>query len=390
MIAEIISVGTELLMGQVVNTDAQHIAQSLAPLGYKCLYQITVGDNKKRLEDVIFTALERSDIVLFTGGLGPTDDDLTKETVASALGMTCVPFPEEEKRITERFVSMGRQMTPNNLKQARFPEGSIILPNPFGTAAGCILEKNGKAAILMPGPPRELFPMFDNHVIPYLEKRSNRHLYSEKLQFFGIGESKLTYELRDLIEKQTNPTIASYVKLGETMLRITAECGSDEEGKRIVSPVVKEIVSRMGKYIYSMCGETMEQACVSALKKTQKTVGIAESFSGGSVCASLSAADQDLSVLKEGHIFFSEKLIRTAEEMAESIREHSGADYGLGVCQAPSSPKISFAITDGKNITRRDLALQGDFERNRTLTVLHALDMLRRTVLDLEQLDSIL
>ena len=166
MIAEIVSVGTELLMGQVVNTDAQFIAQRLAPLGFQVFYHTTVGDNVKRLTAVVHQAVERSDVVVFTGGLGPTDDDLTKDTVASALGLTVEPIPEEVERLKKHFETRGYDFTPNNLKQASFPKSAYILPNAFGTAPGCIMTAGDKTAILLPGPPRELFPMFQNHVMP--------------------------------------------------------------------------------------------------------------------------------------------------------------------------------------------------------------------------------
>ena len=177
MIAELICVGTELLMGQVLNTDAQYIAQSLAPSGIDLYHQSVVGDNPKRLTEAVQTALSRADVVILSGGLGPTDDDLTKETVAAALGKELVLFPEEWDRIVNYFASRGRTVAPNNKKQAMFPKDGIILPNPKGTAPGCIMEADGKCAILLPGPPRELFPMFRDYVMPYLLKRSGHRLY---------------------------------------------------------------------------------------------------------------------------------------------------------------------------------------------------------------------
>jgi nicotinamide-nucleotide amidase len=243
MIAEIVSVGTELLMGQVVNSDAQFIAQRLAPLGFQVYYHTTVGDNVKRLTAVVHQAVERSDVVVFTGGLGPTDDDLTKETVAAALGLTVEPIPEEVERIKRYFEERGYAMTPNNYKQASFPRGSVILRNDFGTAPGCIMRAEDKTAILLPGPPAELFPMFLNHVMPYLERMSGNKLYSRELRIFGMGESSVTYKLRDIIESQTNPTVAPYVKTGEVTLRVTALCKDEEEGAAFARPMIDEIVS---------------------------------------------------------------------------------------------------------------------------------------------------
>ena len=287
MIAEIVSVGTELLMGQIVNTDAQFIASHLAPLGYRALYQVTVGDNPARLTGVVQSALARADVVLFTGGLGPTDDDLTKETVAQALGLEMAVVPEEEARLRAYFASRGREMTPNNLKQARFPAGSIILPNPNGTAPGCIMEAGGKAAILMPGPPRELYPMFRDHVLPYLEKRSGVRLHSRELRIFGMGESEVTYRLRDLIAAQTNPTIAPYVKTSEVTLRVTAQCRSDAEGERLVAPVIDTILARLGSIVYSTNGESLPALCVRLLLRQGATLAVAESCTGGMLASSI-------------------------------------------------------------------------------------------------------
>ena len=230
MIAEIICVGTELLMGQIVNTNAQFMAEKLAPLGVDLYRQQVVGDNPQRLTEAVLTALDRSDVVLFSGGLGPTEDDLTKETVAAALGLELVLYPEEWDRIVERFKGFGRKPAPNNKKQAMVPATCCtILPNPRGTAPGCLMEKDGKAAILMPGPPRELRPMFTDYVMPYLEQRSGHRLYTHMLRIFGKGESDVEYELKDLIDSQTNPTLATYCETGEVKLRITAQAKTDAE-----------------------------------------------------------------------------------------------------------------------------------------------------------------
>lgn len=217
-------------MGQVTNTNARFIAECLAPSGIDLYHQSVVGDNPKRLTELIRTALHRADVVILSGGLGPTDDDLTKETAAEALGLSLTFYPGEWARIEAYFAKTGRTPAPNNRKQAMFPRPCRILPNPNGTAPGCIMEKDGKAAILLPGPPRELEPMFRDHAMPYLLERSGHKLYSRELRIFGIGESDVTYRLDDLMKAQTNPTIAPYAKTGEVTLRITARCGSAAEG----------------------------------------------------------------------------------------------------------------------------------------------------------------
>lgn len=411
MIAEIVSVGTELLMGQIVNTDAQFIASHLAPLGYRALYQVTVGDNPARLAGVVQSALARADVLLFTGGLGPTDDDLTKETVAQALGLEMAVVPEEEARLRAYFASRGKEMTPNNLKQARFPTGSIILPNPNGTAPGCIMEADGKAAILMPGPPRELYPMFRDHVLPYLEKRSGVRLHSRELRIFGMGESELTYRLRDLIAAQTNPTIAPYVKTSEVTLRVTAQCQDDAEGERLVVPVIDAILARLGSIVYSTNGESLPALCVRLLLRQGATLAVAESCTGGMLASSIVDIPGCSACFLEGAVTYangakvrrlgvSEGTLATdgavslacAQQMAEGLRAAAGVTYALattgiagpdgGTAEKPVG-LVYVALAGPGRTEVRKLCLSGDRARIRTATTLHALDLLRRSLLGL-------
>lgn len=411
MIAEIVSVGTELLMGQIVNTDAQFIASHLAPLGYRALYQVTVGDNPARLAGVVQSALARADVLLFTGGLGPTDDDLTKETVAQALGLEMAVVPEEEARLRAYFASRGKEMTPNNLKQARFPTGSIILPNPNGTAPGCIMEADGKAAILMPGPPRELYPMFRDHVLPYLEKRSGVRLHSRELRIFGMGESELTYRLRDLIAAQTNPTIAPYVKTSEVTLRVTAQCQDDAEGERLVVPVIDAILARLGSIVYSTNGESLPALCVRLLLTQGATLAVAESCTGGMLASSIVDIPGCSACFLEGAVTYangakvrrlgvSEGTLATdgavslacAQQMAEGLRAAAGVTYALattgiagpdgGTAEKPVG-LVYVALAGPGRTEVRKLCLSGDRARIRTAATLHALDLLRRSLLGL-------
>lgn len=411
MIAEIVSVGTELLMGQIVNTDAQFIASHLAPLGYRALYQVTVGDNPARLAGVVQSALARADVLLFTGGLGPTDDDLTKETVAQALGLEMAVVPEEEARLRAYFASRGKEMTPNNLKQARFPTGSIILPNPNGTAPGCIMEADGKAAILMPGPPRELYPMFRDHVLPYLEKRSGVRLHSRELRIFGMGESELTYRLRDLIAAQTNPTIAPYVKTSEVTLRVTAQCQDDAEGERLVVPVIDAILARLGSIVYSTNGESLPALCVRLLLTQGATLAVAESCTGGMLASSIVDIPGCSACFLEGVVTYangakvrrlgvSEGTLATdgavslacAQQMAEGLRAAAGTTYALATTGiagpdggTPEKPVglVYVALAGPGRTEVRKLCLSGDRARIRTAATLHALDLLRRSLLGL-------
>ena len=408
MIAEIVSVGTELLMGQVVNTDAQYIAEGLAPLGFQVFYHTTVGDNAKRLTAVVHQAVERSDVVVFTGGLGPTDDDLTKETVAAALGLTVEPIPEEVERLTNHFAARGYEFTPNNLKQASFPKSAIILPNAFGTAPGCIMTAENKTAILLPGPPRELFPMFKNHVMPYLEQISGNKLYSRELRIFGKGESSLTYELRDIIENQTNPTVAPYVKTGEVSLRVTALCQNEAEGEALAEPMIRTILERVGDVVYSTTGESLPQTCARLLTDDRLTLALAESCTGGLLASDLVAIPGCSKFLLEGCVAYSDdaKMRRLgvkpetlaqfgavsepcAREMAEGIRAASGASYALsttgyagpdGGTEEDPVGTVYIALASAKGTQVKRIRLFGERARIREIACLHAFDLLRRTL----------
>ncbi len=406
MIAEIVSVGTELLMGQVVNTDAQFIAQRLAPLGFQVFYHTTVGDNVKRLTAVVHQAVERSDVVVFTGGLGPTDDDLTKETVAAALGLTVELIPEEAERLRKHFETRGYDFTPNNLKQASFPKSALILPNAFGTAPGCIMTAENKTAILLPGPPRELFPMFQNHVMPYLEQLSGNKLYSRELRIFGKGESTVTYELRDIIENQTNPTVAPYVKTGEVSLRVTALCQDEAEGEALARPMIGEIISRLGDIVYSTVGESLPETCARMLTDDQQTLAVAESCTGGLITSELVAIPGCSRFLIEGCVTYSDaaKVSRLgvsqqtldrfgavsepcAREMAEGMLKTSGASYALattgfagpdgGTVENPVGTVYLALARQGETLVKR-VQLFGERARIREIAALHAFDLLRR------------
>ena len=403
MIAEIICVGTELLMGQIVNTNAQFMAEKLAPLGVDLYRQQVVGDNPQRLTEAVLTALSRSDVVLFSGGLGPTEDDLTKETVAAALGLDLVLYPEEWDRIVERFKSFGRKPTPNNKKQAMFPsKNCTILPNPRGTAPGCLMEKDGKAAILMPGPPRELRPMFTDYVMPYLEKRSGHRLYTHMLRIFGKGESDVEYELKDLFDSQANPTLATYCEPGEVKLRITAQAKNDAEGEALLSPVVAEVERRFGDVVYSENDEELAAVCHRLLIEQKATLSCAESCTGGLLSSAFIDMGGSSAYFMEGDVTYSNEAKMAslgvkaktlekysavsrecAEEMAAGMRRKAGTDYALATTgyAGPDGTEVglvfvSLASPDGVEV--KELHLTGDRSRIRRMAVLHALDLLRR------------
>ncbi|MBR0507851.1 MAG: competence/damage-inducible protein A [Clostridia bacterium] len=408
MIAELICVGTELLMGQILNTNAQFIAKELAPSGIDLYHQVVVGDNPKRLTEAVRTALSRADVVLLSGGLGPTDDDLTKETVAEALGKELVLFDAEWDRIVSYFKSKGRTVAPNNKKQAMFPLDAIILPNPNGTAPGCIMEANGKAAVLMPGPPRELRPMFLNHVLPRLLEKSGHRLYSQEIRIFGMGESEVAYRLDDLFKNQSNPTIAPYAKAGEVTLRITARCRDDVEGKALVEPVIAQIRATIGDVVYDTNGRELAEVCHHALIEAGKTLAAAESCTGGRLADAFVNYPGSSAYFIEGDVTYSNdaKMRRLgvrketldtvgavseecAREMAEGCRKAAGTDFALSTTGyagpdggEPDKPVgtvfVALASEDGTVVKR--LNLFGDRDRIRHSAMLNALDLLRRKI----------
>ena len=255
MIAELISVGTELLLGNIVNTNAAFLSEKLALLGYSVYFQTTVGDNRERLYMAIKGALDRSDVVILSGGLGPTEDDLTKETAAEVLGASLYEDPSVKESIQDYFKQRkSKKITENNWKQAMVPEGAKILPNANGTAPGLILSaKEGtKYVILLPGPPGELKPMFEEQVEPFLSDLEPGTIYSQMVKIHGIGESVVEDQIKDLIDGLENPTIAPYAKTGEVHLRVTAKAASRKEAKKLVQPVCEELKKRFRRAVYTM------------------------------------------------------------------------------------------------------------------------------------------
>jgi nicotinamide-nucleotide amidase len=311
VIVEIVSVGTEILLGNIVNTNAQFLSERLADLGLSVFYQQVVGDNKERLKEAAGLALNRSDVVIFTGGLGPTDDDLTKETVAELAGKKLSLHEESKERIETYFKKKNVEITENNFKQAMIPEDSIVLKNDNGTAPGVIIPCGEKKAILLPGPPNELIPMFNESVVPYLKKLSGRVFYSQTVKICSVGESKAETIIKDLIDNQTNPTIATYAKTGEVHIRVTGSAETEEEAHRIVKPVVKEIKTRFGNNIYTTLADvTLEKAVVDLLEAGSLKVQTVESCTGGMVAARLINVPGASNVFKSGLVTYSNKAKR--------------------------------------------------------------------------------
>lgn len=357
MNVEIISVGTELLLGDILNTNAQYVSKELAILGINVYRQSTVGDNEDRLIECFDDAFKNSDIVITTGGLGPTGDDITKECAAKYFGQEMVLHEESWGKIKDIFAKLGKKgnIAPNNKKQAYFPIESQILINNNGTAPGAIFEKDNKKIIVLPGPPYEMKPMFQESVKPYLMKFTDSVFESKYIRFFGIGESYLEIKLLELLDKQTNPTIALYAKQGEVLVRVTAKANTKEECFDIIDEEIEEIKNIAGEYIYTIGGEDiassqteLNNVVAKLLIQKNKKIAIAESCTGGLISASLVEYPGISEVLLEGCVTYSNEAkmsrlgvskstlekfgavsVETAMEMAKGVAENLNADIGI-------------------------------------------------------------
>lgn len=311
MTVEIICVGTELLLGSIVNTNAAYLAEQCAGLGLSCYYQSVVGDNRERLAELIKTAAARSDILLISGGLGPTQDDLTKETVAEAFGLSLTEDENTRRRIAQYFEKRGMELTDNNWKQAQVPEGCLVLDNENGTAPGMIVKSGECHIVLMPGPPGELCPMFESKVRPYLEKLEPGVILSQTVKIYGVSESLVETKIEDLLAGQKNPTIAPYARLGEVHLRVTAKAADEKEAKKLIKPVVRELKARFGGDVYSTDADTtLEKSVVDLLLAANLTVATAESCTGGMLASRLINVAGISEIYKSGYVTYSNKAKR--------------------------------------------------------------------------------
>lgn len=418
MVAEIISIGTEILMGNITNTNAVYFARKCAALGIDCYYQDVVGDNEERMTQMIRTALDRSDLILLSGGLGPTEDDLTKEVVCKVMGEPLVEDPHTKARIQSYMESYLKSnpdsaITANNWKQALVPENGTVLDNDNGTAPGLIIEKNGKIAVLLPGPPIEMKPLFEEYVIPYLRGRQEDVLYSHMIKICGIGESAVETEILDLIDAQTNPTLATYAKTGEVHLRVTAKAKNEEEALRLMAPVEEELKKRFGNHIYTMEEEvTLERAVVDMMKERNLYLTTAESCTGGAVASRIVNVPGASEVLGQGIVTYSNEAkqrylsvreetlanygavsAETAREMAEGGCRNTGTEAciaitgiagpGGGTPEKPVGLVYMGCCVNGKTIVR-EYQFRGSRTKIREQAVVKALTLLRSCILDAE------
>lgn len=320
MQTEIINVGTELLMGSIVNTNAAFLAKECTKLGFGIYYQTVIGDNEERLKEAVRTAKKRAELVILTGGLGPTKDDITKEAVAEVFQKELKEDETVKKEIHELFASKWKKEIPdNNWKQAMVIDGAIVLHNDNGTAPGFILEEAGSTVILLPGPPRELIPMFQNKVVPYLSSKQKVVFVTRMVKICNVGESSVAERIHDLVEKQSNPTIATYAKLGEVHIRVTASGTDEAEAKKLVKPVVKELKNRFGMDIYTTDEEvSLEECVVKLLKKHDLTLVTAESCTGGLIAATIVNVPGASDVLKESFVTYSNKAKKKYLDVSKS------------------------------------------------------------------------
>ena len=349
MNCEIIGVGTELLLGDIVNTDAQYLARELAAMGIVIHYQEVVGDNPERMRACTSAAVSRSDLVILTGGLGPTADDLTKEIGCEVMGTELVLDEGILDGIRAYFSSKGTVMPVNNAKQAYIPQGGTVFANRNGTAPGCAIEKDGKTLIMLPGPPRELKPMFEHEVKPFLAGKTGGVILSGQVRTFGIGESDMALRVAELLDG-SNPTVAPYAKDGEALLRVTAKAENEEEASRMCGETIEKIKEKIGGYIYSTDSLNLEQTAVKLLREHGVKIALAESCTGGYIAKRITDVPGSSEVFEYGVVSYSNEVKQrllgvrsetlekytevsrqTAAEMAEGIRRLSGADIGISV-----------------------------------------------------------
>ncbi|WP_099187876.1 competence/damage-inducible protein A [Tepidibacter mesophilus] len=411
MKAEILCVGTEILLGDIVNTNAQFLAKELADLGISVYYQTVVGDNPDRLKEALKIAFSRANLVITTGGLGPTKDDLTKEVCAEFFNKKLELNKECSDYIKEYFKSQNKDMAKSNEKQACFPKDSIILKNDCGTAPGCIIKEDEKIVILLPGPPREMTHMFKDYAKPYLQKYQKNILKSKTLRICGMGESSVEEKIQDLIEAQTNPTIAPYAKNSEVTLRITARASSEKEAKDLIEPLKNEIYSRLSPFVYGEDDTCLEFEVAKMIINKNLTIATAESCTGGLIASKLISYPGISSVFNEGMVTYTneskmkrlgvkEKTLekygavseQTAAEMAVGVAKNTGSNIGISVTgiAGPSGSTeqkpvglVYIGLFINGVVKVKQLNLKGDRNRIRNITSITALNFLRLECLNI-------
>ncbi|NMF06125.1 competence/damage-inducible protein A [Clostridium beijerinckii] len=409
MKAEIIAIGTEILLGDIINSNAQYLAQELAALGIDMYYQQVVGDNEIRIMHAFDEAYSRSDIIITTGGLGPTNDDITKEVAAKYFNKELIEDENSTKKIRDYFKFRERAMTQNNLKQGLIPEGATVINNNNGTAPGVIMEDDNKIMIILPGPPKEMKPMFEESVKPYLQEKSDSILVSRVVKILGIGESAVAEEIKDLIDAQTNPTIAPYAKDVGVMLRITAKAATKDEALKLIEPIEEEIKNRLGDNVYATEDINIEEVVARLLIEKKLTISTAESCTGGMIASYLINYPGISEVFLEGAVTYSNEAKHnrlgvnndilnqygavseeTAREMAIGIAKTANTDVSIvttgiagpegGTLEKPVGLVFIGVYVHGK-VTIKKCLFKGDRNKVRLQATITGLDMLRRILI---------
>ncbi|WP_039656618.1 competence/damage-inducible protein A [Clostridium tyrobutyricum] len=410
MKAEILCVGTEILLGDIVNTNAQFISRELASIGIDVYHQSVVGDNPKRLLEELTSSFKRVDIVVTSGGLGPTPDDLTKEIGAQFFKKKMILDQNTVDKLKNYFNKMGRSyLKGNNMKQAYFPEGCTIMENDHGTAPGCIINENGKILIVLPGPPRELKPMFLNSAGPFLKKYSSETIKSKILRLYGIGEGEMAQRIKELIDKSSNPTIAPYAKENDVTLRITARANTEKDALKLIKPLEDKVKNIFGDNIYGYGETSMEEVVAKILVERNLTISTAESCTGGLIAAKFINYPGISSVFLDGAVTYSNeaKMHRlnvkketldkfgavseeTAREMAEGIAKTSGTDIGLsttgiagpdGGSEEKPVGLVYVGLYIKGDVFVKKLQLSGERNKVRNRAAVSAIDYLRRKLI---------
>ena len=406
--AELIAVGTELLLGNIANTDAQMLSQGLSTLGINVYYHTVVGDNPQRLKAAVELAKTRADLIITTGGLGPTCDDLTKNVLAECFGKKLVFDEGSAQRIRDYFARLhpDRPMTDNNLQQAMLPEGCTIFSNDWGTAPGCAFESGGVRVIMLPGPPRECRAMFRYRAIPYLQDLADGVIVSRTLKLFGIGESAMEARLRDEMQVMTNPTLAPYAKEGECELRITAKAADHHQAISLIAPVEAQLRGIFGDKVYGADIGSLEEAVLALLKGQKKTLGTAESCTGGLIAKRMTDLPGASAVFRGGVVSYSSEIKKSvlgvpaelldkygavsaqvAKAMAEGARRVLGCDLAVsatGVAGPDQDDRgnpvglVYVALATDKGTYVREVRAGSGRERIRTVASHHAFDLVRR------------
>ena len=405
---EILSVGTELLLGNIVNLDAQILSQGLSALGLNVYWHTVVGDNPQRAREAVELARSRADIIITTGGLGPTCDDLTKNVLAEVFGKKLVYHQESLERIKDYARVTGRPLTENNFQQALVPEGSTVLVNDWGSAPGCAFEADGVHVIMLPGPPSECLPMFHHRAVPYLQALSEGVIASHTLKLFGIGESQMEAQLRDEMNAMSNPTLAPYAKEGECELRVTAKAPTMEQAQALLLPKVEELKARFGTRVYGVDVSSLEEVVEDLLREKGLTLGCAESITGGLMAKRLTDIPGSSQVFRGGVVSYTNEVKagvlgvpqhlldqfgavspEVARAMADGARRLLGCDIALSATGVAGPGKdewdhevgtafVAISTAEGAHVRALNLGSRPVRARLRTQTAHHAFDLARR------------